>query len=60
MIFDVMCHLPSIFMREIYVLRNIATGLLSARKQAQESEIDICSHLVSSLEREFGGNDEED
>ncbi|KAJ7102695.1 cytochrome P450 [Mycena epipterygia] len=46
MIFDLMCYLPSIFMREIHVLRKLANSLLATRKEAHGSEPDICSHLL--------------
>ncbi|KAF8173014.1 cytochrome P450, partial [Mycena galopus ATCC 62051] len=47
MIFDVMCHLPRIFMREIYVLEDLAKSLISQRRRAQPpQDSDICSHLV--------------
>ncbi|KAJ7814739.1 cytochrome P450 [Mycena olivaceomarginata] len=48
MIFDVICHLPRIFMREIYVLQDLAISLLSQRRRAQPQESDICSHLLQN------------
>ncbi|KAJ7679340.1 cytochrome P450 [Mycena polygramma] len=46
MIFDVICYLPEMFIRDIHVLRRTTMRLFSSRKQMQVSQADICSHLL--------------